>query len=59
LNFVRIKVIEASSKVLAPFDKSLQEEAINVFLRKVRLLVKFGKRLFAARGLQVDGTAAG
>jgi NADH dehydrogenase FAD-containing subunit len=59
LKFVRIKVIEASSKVLAPFDKSLQEEAINVFLRKVRLLVKFGQRLFAARGLQVDGTAAG
>lgn len=28
LKFVRIKVIEASSTVLAPFDKSLQEEAI-------------------------------
>mmetsp|Transcript_39424 Transcript_39424/g.80877 ORF Transcript_39424/g.80877 Transcript_39424/m.80877 type:complete len:637 (+) Transcript_39424:94-2004(+) len=28
LKFVRIKVIEASSTVLAPFDKSLQNEAI-------------------------------
>jgi len=28
LRFVRIKVIEASSTVLAPFDKSLQQEAI-------------------------------
>lgn len=28
LKYVRIKVIEASSTVLAPFDKSLQEEAI-------------------------------
>ena len=28
LKFVRIKVIEASPTVLAPFDKSLQEEAI-------------------------------
>ena len=28
LKFVRIKVIEASSTVLAPFDKSLQQEAI-------------------------------
>ncbi|KAL7561386.1 hypothetical protein ACA910_001395 [Epithemia clementina (nom. ined.)] len=29
LRFVRIKVIEASSTVLAPFDKSLQQEAIH------------------------------
>ena len=29
LKYVRIKVIEASSTVLAPFDKSLQEEAIS------------------------------
>ncbi|GAX23811.1 NADH dehydrogenase [Fistulifera solaris] len=28
LKYVRIKIIEASSTVLAPFDKSLQEEAI-------------------------------
>lgn len=29
LKFVRIKVIEASATVLAPFDKSLQQEAIS------------------------------
>ena len=34
LKFVRIKVIEASSTILAPFDKSLQEEAIKQFNRK-------------------------
>ena len=33
LKFVRIKVIEASSTVLAPFDKSLQEEAIRQMKR--------------------------
>jgi NADH dehydrogenase FAD-containing subunit len=37
LKFVRIKVIEASSSVLAPFDKSLQEEAVEKFNRKVAL----------------------
>jgi NADH dehydrogenase FAD-containing subunit len=35
LKFVRIKVIEASSTVLAPFDKTLQEEAIKQLNRKV------------------------
>ena len=29
LKFIRIKVIEATATVLAPFDKSLQEDAIN------------------------------
>jgi NADH dehydrogenase FAD-containing subunit len=38
LKFVRIKVIEASSSVLAPFDKSLQEEAVEQFNRKVALI---------------------
>lgn len=35
LKHVRIKVIEATSSVLAPFDKSLQEEAIKQMKRKV------------------------
>lgn len=35
LKFVRIKVIEASPTVLAPFDKSLQEEAIKQLTRDV------------------------
>ena len=37
LKHVRIKVIEASSTVLAPFDKSLQEEAIAQMKRQVRI----------------------
>ena len=37
LKFVRIKVIEASPVILAPFDKSLQEEAIRQMQRKVRI----------------------
>ena len=35
LKFVRIKVIEASPTILAPFDKSLQEEAIKQLTRVV------------------------
>lgn len=35
LKYVRIKVIEASDKILAPFDKSLQKEAIRQMERKV------------------------
>lgn len=35
LQFVRIKIIEASSTILAPFDKSLQEEAILQMSRSV------------------------
>jgi NADH dehydrogenase FAD-containing subunit len=35
LKFVRIKVIEASPTVLAPFDKSLQQEAIAQLTRSV------------------------
>jgi NADH dehydrogenase FAD-containing subunit len=38
LKHVRIKVIEASSTVLAPFDKTLQEEAIKQLKRKVSLV---------------------
>lgn len=37
LKFVRIKVIEASSTVLAPFDKTLQEEAIQQLNRDVQI----------------------
>lgn len=37
LRYVRIKVIEASSTVLAPFDKSLQEEAITQMKRQVQI----------------------
>jgi len=37
LKHVRIKVIEASSSVLAPFDKALQEEAIRVMNRNVEI----------------------
>jgi NADH dehydrogenase FAD-containing subunit len=37
LKHVRIKVIEASSSVLAPFDKGLQEEAIRVMNRAVEI----------------------
>jgi len=36
LKYVRIKVIEASPTVLAPFDKSLQEEAIKQLTRDVQ-----------------------
>lgn len=38
LKYVRIKVIEASSTVLAPFDKSLQEEAIKQLSRSVNIV---------------------
>ena len=37
LKFVRIKVIEASSTVLAPFDKSLQDEAIAQLKKTVNI----------------------
>ena len=37
LKFVRIKVIEASPTVLAPFDKSLQAEAIKQLTRDVKV----------------------
>eukprot|EP00557_Chaetoceros_sp_GSL56_P005015 CAMPEP_0176497384 /NCGR_PEP_ID=MMETSP0200_2-20121128/11695_1 /TAXON_ID=947934 /ORGANISM="Chaetoceros sp., Strain GSL56" /LENGTH=592 /DNA_ID=CAMNT_0017895393 /DNA_START=218 /DNA_END=1993 /DNA_ORIENTATION=- len=37
LKFVRIKVIEASPTVLAPFDKSLQKEAIKQLTREVNV----------------------
>jgi NADH dehydrogenase FAD-containing subunit len=35
LKYVRIKVIEASSTILAPFDKSLQEEAVKQMQRQM------------------------
>lgn len=38
LPYVRIKVIEASSTILAPFDKSLQESAIASLTRKTTVL---------------------
>ena len=37
LKFVRIKVIEASSSILAPFDKSLQDEAIDQLRRDITI----------------------
>lgn len=37
LKFVRIKVIEASNTILAPFDKSLQEEAVKQLQRQMIL----------------------
>jgi NADH dehydrogenase FAD-containing subunit len=39
LKFVRIKVIEASPTILAPFDKSLQQEAIRQMQRKVNIQI--------------------
>ena len=38
LKYVRIKVIEASSTILAPFDKSLQAAAIESLTRKTTIL---------------------
>jgi NADH dehydrogenase FAD-containing subunit len=38
LKYVRIKVIEATSTILAPFDKSLQEEAIKQLSRSVNIV---------------------
>lgn len=38
IKFVRIKVIEASPTVLAPFDKSLQQEAIKQMQRDVSII---------------------
>eukprot|EP00978_Attheya_sp_CCMP212_P011875 scaffold29516_cov52-Attheya_sp.AAC.2 len=37
LKYVRIKLIEASSTILAPFDKSLQEAAMEQMKRKVAI----------------------
>lgn len=37
IKYVRIKVIEASPTVLAPFDKSLQQEAIRQMQRQVEI----------------------
>lgn len=45
LKYVRIKIIEASSTVLAPFDKSLQEEAISQMGRGVQIKDEEVRRL--------------
>lgn len=45
LKFVRIKVIEASSTILAPFDKSLQDEAIAQMNRRVQIKDESVRRL--------------
>lgn len=45
LKFVRIKVIEASSTILAPFDKSLQDEAISQMNRRVQIKDESARRL--------------
>jgi NADH dehydrogenase FAD-containing subunit len=37
LEHVRIKIIEASPTILAPFDKELQEEAVRQFMRPVNI----------------------
>lgn len=49
LQHVRIKVIEASSSVLAPFDKALQEEAIRVMSRSVEISDPDVRSLLPAR----------
>lgn len=49
LKYVRIKVIEASSTVLAPFDKSLQEEAISQMKRQVQVKDPEVQRLLPER----------
>jgi NADH dehydrogenase FAD-containing subunit len=49
LSYVRIKVIEASSMILAPFDKSLQEEAINQMQRQDQIQDEEVRKLLPAR----------
>lgn len=49
LKYVRIKIIEASSTVLAPFDKSLQQEAIEVMNRQVQIKDQEVRRLLPSR----------
>lgn len=49
LKDVRIKVIEASSTILAPFDKSLQEEAIWQMNRQVEIDDKDVRQLLPPR----------
>jgi NADH dehydrogenase FAD-containing subunit len=49
LKYVRIKVIEASSTVLAPFDKSLQEEAIAQMSRQVQIQDEQVRKLLPTR----------
>lgn len=49
LKYVRIKIIEASSTVLAPFDKSLQEEAIAQMNRQINIQDEDVRRLLPSR----------
>jgi NADH dehydrogenase FAD-containing subunit len=46
LKYVRIKIIEASKGVLAPFDKSLQDEAIKQFQRDITITDPFVRQQF-------------
>lgn len=49
LKYVRIKIIEASSTVLAPFTSELQEEAIAQMKRQVQIKDEEVRRLLPAR----------
>ena len=49
LKYVRIKVIEASSTILAPFDKSLQDEAIAQMNRQVQVQDQEARSLLPPR----------
>jgi NADH dehydrogenase FAD-containing subunit len=49
LKYVRIKVIEASGTILAPFDKSLQQEAIKQMQRDVSILDPAARALLPAK----------
>lgn len=49
LKFVRIKVIEASSTILAPFTKELQDEAITQMKRQVQIKDEEVRWLLPAR----------
>jgi NADH dehydrogenase FAD-containing subunit len=49
LKYVRIKVIEASPTILAPFDKSLQQEAIKQMQRDVSILDPAVRALLPAK----------
>lgn len=49
LKYVRIKIIEASSTVLAPFAKELQDEAINQMKRQVQIQDESVRQLLPTR----------
>jgi NADH dehydrogenase FAD-containing subunit len=54
LKYVRIKVIEASSTILAPFDKSLQQEAIRQMERKIDIRIPEVRDLLPERFTLVE-----